>query len=136
MNKVIMMGRLTKDPEIRYATGEIPKAVVKLSIAVDRQFKAKDGKVETDFFNCVAFKQTAEFIDKYFRKGMKALVEGRLQNDHFKDRDGKTQYQEQIVVEQIEFAEKKEGGPATEKQVQETFQGIMNMDDEGIPFSF
>lgn len=136
MNKVIMTGRLTKDPEVRYTTGDVPKAVAKFSLAVDRQFKTRDGKTEADFFNCVAFGKTAEHLEKFWSKGMKALIEGHLQNDHYKDRDGRTQYSEQIVVDRIEFVEKKEGGPVTEKQVQETFQGIMNMDDEGIPFSF
>lgn len=136
MNRLIMCGRLTKDPEVRYTTGDSPKAVARFSMAVDRQFKGKDGKTEADFFNAVAFGKTAEHLEKYWRKGMKMLLEGQLQNDHYKDRDGRTQYAEQIVVDRVEFVEKKEGGPTTDQKVQEDFTAIQNMDDEGIPFSF
>ena len=134
MNKVIMMGRLTKDPEVRYTTGESPRAVAKWSLAVDRQYKGRDGKSEADFFACVAFGKTAEFVEKYFRKGMKILVEGRLQNDHYKDRDGKMQYNEQIIVDQVEFTERKAEQPAQAEQAAD-FTPVPD-DDEGIPFSF
>lgn len=132
MNKVIMCGRLTKDPEIRYTTGEKSTAVAKWSIAVDRRFK-KEGSQDADFFECTAFGKTAEFMEKYFHKGMKALLEGRLQNDHYKDRDGKTQYSEQIVVDQVEFVEKKEQQAAA--PAANDFAAIPD-DDEGIPFNF
>ena len=134
MNKVIMMGRLTKDPEVRYTTGESPRAVAKWPLAVDRQYKGRDGKSEADFFACVAFGKTAEFVEKYFRKGMKILVEGRLQNDHYKDRDGKMQYNEQIIVDQVEFTERKAEQPAQAEQAAD-FTPVPD-DDEGIPFSF
>ena len=133
MNRVIMCGRLTKDPEVRYTTGDNSSAIAKWSLAVDRQYKGKDGKTEADFFSCVAFGKTGEFVERYFRKGQKILLEGRLQNDHYKDRDGKTQYSEQIVVSQVEFVEKKEQAapaPAAKDFVQ------VPDDDEGIPFSF
>lgn len=132
MNRVIMCGRLTKDPEVRYTTGDAPKAVAKWSLAVDRRFKGKDGKTEADFFNCVAFGKTAEFMEKHFRKGQKILLEGALQNDHYKDRDGRTQYSEQIVVDQVEFVEKKEQPAA---QASDGFIPAPD-EDEGIPFSF
>lgn len=133
MNRVIMCGRLTKDPEVRYTTGDNSSAIAKWSLAVDRQYKGKDGKTEADFFNCVAFGKTGEFVERYFRKGQKILLEGRLQNDHYKDRDGKTQYSEQIVVSQVEFVEKKEqAAPAPAAQ---DFTPVPD-DDEGIPFSF
>lgn len=132
MNRVIMCGRLTKDPEVRYTTGDNSSAIAKWSLAVDRQYKGKDGKTEADFFNCVAFGKTAEHLEKYWRKGMRMLLEGRLQNDHYKDRDGKTQYSEQIVVSQVEFVEKKE------QQVAPAAQDFVPVpdEDEGIPFSF
>ena len=133
MNRVIMCGRLTKDPEVRYTTGDNSSAIAKFSLAVDRQFKSKDGKTEADFFNCVAFGKTGEFMEKYFRKGMKILLEGRLQNDHYKDRDGKTQYSEQIVVSQVEFVEKKE--QAAPAPAAKDFTPVPD-DDEGIPFGF
>ncbi len=131
MNRVIMCGRLTKDPEVRYTTGDSPKAVAKFSLAVDRQFK-KDGKSEADFFNAVAFGKTAEHLEKYWRKGMRMLLEGQLQNDHYKDRDGRTQYAEQIVVDRVEFVEKKEqpAAPANDGFIPAPDE------DEGIPFSF
>lgn len=135
MNRVIMCGRLTKDPEVRYTAGESPRAVAKWSLAVDRQYKGRDGKSEADFFACVAFGKTAEFIEKYFRKGMKILVEGRLQNDHYKDRDGKMQYNEQIIVDQVEFTERKAEQPAQAEQAAKDFTPVPD-DDEGIPFSF
>lgn len=136
MNKVIMMGRLTKDPEVRYTTGESPRAVAKWSLAVDRQYKGRDGKSEADFFACVAFGKTAEFVEKYFRKGMKILVEGRLQNDHYKDRDGKMQYNEQIIVDQVEFTERKAEQPAQAEQAADFTPIPEDDDDEGIPFTF
>ena len=136
MNKAIMMGRLTKDPEVRYMTGESPRAVAKWSLAVDRQYKGRDGKSEADFFACVAFGKTAEFVEKYFRKGMKILVEGRLQNDHYKDRDGKMQYNEQIIVDQVEFTERKAEQPAQAEQAADFTPILEDDDDEGIPFTF
>lgn len=136
MNKVIMMGRLTKDPEVRYTTGESPRAVAKWSLAVDRQYKGRDGKSEADFFACVAFGKTAEFVEKYFRKGMKILVEGRLQNDHYKDRDGKMQYNEQIIVDQVEFTERNAEQPAQAEQAADFTPIPEDDDDEGIPFTF
>ena len=136
MNKAIMMGRLTKDPEVRYTTGESPRAVAKWSLAVDRQYKGRDGKSEADFFACVAFGKTAEFVEKYFRKGMKILVEGRLQNDHYKDRDGKMQYNEQIIVDQVEFTERKAEQPAQAEQAADFTPILEDDDDEGIPFTF
>lgn len=136
MNLVVMCGRLTKDPEVRYTTGDSPKAVARWSLAVDRQYKGRDGKTEADFFNCVAFGKTAEHLEKYWRKGMKMLLEGRLQNDDYTNRDGQKVRNVQIVVDQVEFVEKKEGGPVSDQKAQEDFAAIQNMEDEGIPFSF
>ncbi|MEE3420378.1 MAG: single-stranded DNA-binding protein [Lachnospiraceae bacterium] len=106
MNKVILMGRLTRDPEVRYSQGATPVAVARFSLAVDRRFK-REGQPEADFFDCTAFGKTAEFAEKYLHKGTKMVVEGRLQNDNYKNREGVMIYRTQIVVENMEFAESK-----------------------------
>ena len=104
MNIIIVMGRFTKDPEVRYSADN--KAVARCSIAVDRRFKT-DGQPEADFFNLVAFGKTAEFIEKYFHKGMKALVSGELRNNNYTDKDGVKRYTNDIIINSIEFAESK-----------------------------
>lgn len=106
MNTVILMGRLTRDPDIRYSAGENPTGVARFSLAVDRRFK-RPGQPEADFFNCVAFGRQAEFAEKYLHKGIKMVVQGRLQNDNYQNRDGQMVYQNQIIVENMEFAESK-----------------------------
>ena len=104
MNHVVLMGRLTKDPEIRYTNSG--KTVGSFSIAVNRRFKS-DGQPEADFFNCVTFGKQAEFVEKYLHKGTKILLGGEVQNNNFKDKDGVTHYSVSIVVDEIEFAESK-----------------------------
>ncbi|MCR5431149.1 MAG: single-stranded DNA-binding protein [Lachnospiraceae bacterium] len=104
MNKVILMGRLTRDPEVRY--GDNQRAVGRFSIAVDRRF-AREGDTTTDFFNCTAFGKQAEFVEKYLKKGTKMLVTGRVQNDNYTNKEGQTVYSVQIIVEELEFAESK-----------------------------
>ncbi len=103
MNKVILMGRLTKDPEVR--TGNT--TVARFTLAVDRRFK-NDGDQTADFINCVAFGKTAEFLEKYGRKGTKFVVEGHIQTGSY-DKDGKKIYTTDVVVESVEFAESKNG---------------------------
>ena len=109
MNKVIMMGRLTRDPEVRYSQAAEPVAVGHFSIAVDRRFARRGGQEEAqaDFFNCTAFGKQGEFVEKYLRKGTKVVVTGRLQNDNYTDKNGNKQYSVQIIVEEVEFAESK-----------------------------
>ena len=104
MNRVILMGRLTRDPEVRYAQNEM--AIARFSIAVDRRFK-REGQPEADFFNCTAFRKTAEFIEKYLKKGTKVVVEGQVQNDNYTNKDGQKVYGTVIMVDNIEFAESK-----------------------------
>ncbi|MEE3481883.1 MAG: single-stranded DNA-binding protein [Lachnospiraceae bacterium] len=104
MNRVILMGRLTRDPEVRYGANEM--AIARFSIAVDRRFK-REGQPEADFFNCTAFRKTAEFIEKYLKKGTKVVVEGQVQNDNYTNKDGQKVYGTVIVVDNIEFAESK-----------------------------
>lgn len=106
MNKVIMMGRLTRDPEVRYSAGENPVTIANFSLAVDRRFK-RDGQPEADFFNCTAFGKMAEHVEKYYHKGIKVVVEGRLQNDNYQNKDGVMVYRNVIIVEHAEFAESK-----------------------------
>ena len=107
MNKVILMGRLTRDPEIRYSQGEQSTAVARYTIAVDRRFR-RDGDQQTaDFINCVAFGRQGEFAEKYFRKGIKIAITGRIQTGSYTNRDGQKVYTTDVVVEDQEFAESK-----------------------------
>lgn len=103
MNKVILIGRLTRDPEVRAAGST---TVAKFTLAVDRRFK-RDGGAEADFFNCSAFGKQADFVERYLRRGMKMVVVGRIQNDNYTNRDGQKVYSVQIMVDELEFAESK-----------------------------
>ena len=106
MNKVIMIGRLTRDPEIRYGQGANGIMIGSFSIAVDRRFK-REGDPDADFFDCTSFGKQAEFAEKYLKKGIKIVVEGRLQNDNYTNKDGQKVYRTRIVVDSREFAESK-----------------------------
>ena len=110
MNKVIFMGRLTRDPEMRQggATGTM---VARFGIAVDRRFK-REGQPEADFFNCVAFGKLAEFVEKYLHKGTKIVLDGEVQNDNYTNKEGRMVYGYQIVANSIEFAESKSAAQA------------------------
>lgn len=105
MNKVILMGRLTRDPEVRYG-GESQTAVARYTLAVDRRFK-REGEPTADFINCVAFGKSGEFAEKYLRKGIKMLVEGRIRTDSYVNKEGTRVYTTDVVVESQEFAESK-----------------------------
>ena len=106
MNKVILMGRLTRDPEVRYSQGASQTAVARFSIAVDRRFK-REGEPDADFFNCTAFGKQAEFIERYLLKGVKVVVCGRIQNDNYTNKEGQMVYSVRVMVDEIEFAESK-----------------------------
>ena len=106
MNKVILMGRLTRDPEVRYSTGNNPLAIARYTLAVDRRFK-RDGEAEADFISCVSFGKTAEFAEKYYRQGLKIVVSGRIQTGSYTNREGQKVYTTEVVVEEQEFAESK-----------------------------
>lgn len=147
MNKVILMGRLTRDPEVRYTQGDNASAVARFSLAVDRRFK-KDGEQTADFINCVAFGKTGEFIEKYGRKGTKFVVEGRIQTGSYINKDGQKVYTTDVVVEQVEFAESKAASeqngnqnvstPTRPNVVQNDSDGFMNIPDaidEELPFN-
>lgn len=106
MNKAILMGRETRDPEVRYSQGENTTAIARFTLAVDRRIK-RDGEQSTDFINCVAFGKTGEFIEKYTHQGTKLVVEGRIQTGSYTNKDGNKVYTTDVVVENAEFAESK-----------------------------
>lgn len=140
MNKVIMMGRLTRDPEIRYSQGANATAIASFSLAVDRRIK-QEGQPEADFFSCTAFGKTAEFCEKYIKKGTKIVVVGRIQNDNYTNKEGQKVYSVRIMVEEMEFAESKAAQNANgqnENRAPETPDGFMNipkdLEDE-LPFA-
>lgn len=138
MNKVILIGRLTKDPETRYSQGQSSTCITRYNLAVDRQFK-RDGEQTADFLNCVAFGKQGEFAEKYLKKGTKIAVTGRLQTGSYTDRDGKKIYTTDVVVESHEFAEsKKEGDQSQQTSPFGSIDGFMSIPDgidEELPFS-
>ena len=108
MNKVILMGRLTRDPEVRYSQGENSTAIARYTLAVDRRFRRNnDGEQTADFIGCVAFGRSAEFAEKYFRQGMRMVISGRIQTGSYTNRDGQKVYTTDVVAEEVEFAESK-----------------------------
>lgn len=117
MNTVILMGRLTRDPEIRYSSGDSQNAVARFSIAVDRRFR-RDGGQEADFFDCNAFGRSAEFVEKYLKKGVKIVLQGRIENNNYTNREGQKVYGTRIVAENIEFAESKAASQSSAAQYQ------------------
>lgn len=106
MNKVILMGRLTRDPEVRYSAGDNSMAIARYTLAVDRRFR-RDGEQNADFIGCVAFGRSAEFAEKYLHQGTKVVVTGRIQTGSYTNRDGQKVYTTDVVVEDQEFAESK-----------------------------
>ena len=126
MNKVILLGRLTREPETRQA-GDT--TLTRFTLAVDRRYKQNGGQA-ADFPNCVAFGKTAEFIQKYFHKGMKIALEGRLQTGSYTNREGNTIYTTDVVAEAVEFAESKK----TDETSNDTNEWVEVPDDDGLPF--
>lgn len=138
MNKVILMGRLTRDPDVRYSTGD-NLAIARYTLAVDRRFR-RDGEAAADFINCVTFGRAAEFAEKYLRQGTKIAVSGRIQTGNYTNRDGHKVYTTEIVVEEQEFAEGKNAGsgsshsqPAPETDP-DGFMNIPKGIEEEMPF--
>ena len=107
MNKVILMGRLTRDPDVRYSQGESPMCVARYTLAVDRRQRRQEGQQEADFISCVAFGKSGEFAEKYLHKGSKIAVTGRIQTGSYTNRDGQKVYTTDVVIEDQEFAENK-----------------------------
>lgn len=139
MNKVILMGRLTRDPEVRYSSGENSLAIARYTLAVDRRFK-RDGEATADFISCVVFGKQAEFAEKYFRQGIRIVVSGRIQTGSYTNRDGVKVYTTEVVVEEQEFAESKAvsdshvnrsaSQPAAPDMADSSAEGFMNIPDE------
>lgn len=138
MNKVMLSGRLTRDPEVRYSQGENSLAIARFSLAVDRRFK-KQGESDADFFNCTAFGKQGEFVEKYLKQGTKILVTGRLQNENYTNKEGQKVYGMKIIVEEIEFAESRTSGASKQQpQAQQTQDGFLNIPtglEEELPFA-
>lgn len=144
MNKVILMGRLTRDPEVRYSSGDNQMAIARYSLAVDRRRGKNDDQPSADFINCVAFGRSAEFAEKYFHKGLKISVVGRIQTGSYTNKDGQKVYTTDVVVEEQEFAESKAasgnaGNSApTGSPEPSNGDGFMNIPDgidEELPFN-
>lgn len=147
MNKVVLMGRLTRDPDIRYTQGDKPMAIAKYTLAVDRRFK-KDGEPTADFIPCTCFGKNAEFAEKYLRQGTKIAVSGRIQTGSYTNNEGNRVYTTEVVVEEQEFAESKNASQANNNnssnnsgqpmpQNTESY-GFMNIPDgldEELPFN-
>ena len=144
MNKVILLGNLTRDPEIRYSQGEKQIAVARFSLAVNRRF-ANDGETNADFFNCTAFGKNAEFIEKYFRQGSRMSLVGRIENNNYTNKNGEKVYSVQIMVEEVEFAERKSAQSNNQTQNQnhqaqtnggdDDFMNIPDGIEDGLPFN-
>lgn len=136
MNQIILCGRLCNDPDVRYGTNS--NAIAKFSIAVDRRFK-RDGQPTADFFNCVAFGKTGEFIEKYFHKGSKILLSGEMQNNNYKNKEGQMVYGFQVAVNNVEFAESKSASsPAQQtkpQQADDSFISIPDGIEDELPFA-
>ena len=162
MNRVILMGRLTRDPEIRYSQGERQMAIARYTLAVDRRGRRNNdnGEQQADFIPCVAFDRAAEFAERYFRQGMRVLVSGRIQTGSYTNKDGQRVYTTEVILDDQEFADSKgaSGGndsygsqsgqryggqsyqpqsrPAPSSAIADGFMNIPDgVDDEGLPFN-
>lgn len=131
MNKVILMGRLTRDPEVRYTQGEEPMAIARFTLAVDRRGK-RDGEASADFPSCVCFRRTAEFIEKYAHQGTKLVVVGRIQTGSYTNRDGQKVYTTDVVVEEAEFAESKAAAQRNREGSSQERPEPMPVDENGF----
>ena len=147
MNKVELMGRLTRDPEVRYSQGEASTAVARYTLAVDRRFRRQGDEQSTDFISCVSFGKTAEFVERYLKQGTKIAGCGRIQTGSYTNKDGQRVYTTDVVLEELEFAESKnasggnreESNPAPVPQPsQANGDGFMNIPDgidEELPWN-
>ena len=140
MNKVVLVGRLTRDPEVRYSQGENATAVARYTVAVDRRFK-RDGEPTADFINCVVFGKSAEFAEKYFRQGLRVAISGRITTGSYTNKDGIKVYTTEVTVEEQEFAESKaesEANKTINQQTTPSSDGFINVPDgvdEELPFN-
>lgn len=147
MNKVILIGRLTRDPDVRYTTAAEPMAVVRYTLAVDRRFR-REGEQTADFISCIAFGRNAEFAEKYLRKGIKIAAAGRIQTGSYTNKEGQKVYTTDVVIEEQEFAESKGSGESNREErdraamqaagygdAGDGFMSIPDGIDEQLPFS-
>ena len=147
MNKVVLMGRLTRDPEVRYSQGEASTAVARYTLAVDRRFRRQGDEQSADFISCVSFGKTAEFVERYLKQGTKIAGCGRIQTGSYTNRDGKKVYTTDVVLEEVEFAESKSSGrssfngasngssPAPGTDIGDGFMQIPEGMDEDLPWT-
>lgn len=134
MNKVILIGRLVRDPEVRWSQGETAFAVARYSLAVDRKFK-REGEADADFINCVAFGKQGEFAEKYLRKGMKISVVGSIKTGSYTNNDGVKVCTTDVVVEEHEFCESKNSNAAEQKPSSDGFMDIPDSLEDELPFN-
>lgn len=147
MNKAILCGRLVRDPDVRYSTGEKSMAIAKYTLAVERRGKKKEGEQSSDFINCIAFDKSGEFAEKYFKQGLRVLVSGRIQTGSYTNKEGRKIYTTDVIVEEQEFADgknktmekysDKDPGPSPYGNVDS--DGFMHIpdgiEDPGLPFN-
>ena len=140
MNKVNLIGRLTRDPDVRYTQGDSPMTIAKFSLAVPRKIK-QENQPDCDFINCVSFGKSAEFAERYFRKGIKIAVTGRIQTGNYTNKDGVKVYTTDVIVEEQEFCESKNTNQQESRPQQQSMvnsDGFMNIPDEideELPFN-
>ena len=145
MNKVVLMGRLTRNPDVRYSQGEKATCVARYTLAVNRRFR-RDGEQDADFINCVAFGRQGEFAEKYMKQGTKIVISGRIQTGSYTNRDGVKVYTTDVVVEECEFAESKNAAgensgftpsdrPSPSSAAGDGFMNIPDGIDEELPFN-
>lgn len=147
MNKVILMGRLTRDPEVKYSQGDNATAIARFTLAVERRIK-RDNEASADFINCVSFGRSAEFAEKYFRKGTKIVICGRIQTGSYTNKDGQKVYTTDIVIEEQDFAESKatsqqnnsgsvqnNSNSRQSQKPQPDPDEFMSVDDDDLPFN-
>ena len=138
MNKVILMGRLTRDPDIRYTQSNEPMCIARYTIAVDRRGKVAEGQPSADFISCVAFGKNGEFAEKYLHQGTKIVVTGRIQTGSYTNKEGQKVYTTDVVVEESEFAESKKASedtaPSAPDNSSEGFISIPEGSNNDLPF--
>lgn len=137
LNKVLLMGRLTRDPEVRYTQGENATACASFTLAVDRKYKRQGEETQADFISCKAFSKQAEFIEKYIHKGTKVVVVGRIQTGSYTNKEGNRVYTTDVMIEEVEFAESKNANSGAQETPRTDADGFMNIPDgidEELPF--
>lgn len=137
MNKVILIGRLTRDPDVRYSAGAEQKCIARYTLAVDRGYKAKDGESNADFIPCVAFGKLGEFAEKYLKQGTKIAISGHIQTGSYTNKDGNKVYTTDVIIDGQEFVEKRadSSSPAVENTSNGGFMDIPDDIQEELPFN-